>query len=321
MNRIIDITLSCLDNYDPTEEQLKELIRLLLSVGADCLEISPETYHRMSDFKPDGKFILRIKSAEDASLYSEFKRFICRKSGISTDYSIVSEYQVNDVREINFLSQQGRLENIRITGLDDIMLHDYAKDFSNIKSKIKGHIELCPENRYNCATAVAVEWILSGGSDVVVSFSGLNDKASLEEVTMALRIIKRFKPNLDLSGFSELRNLISEIMSASIYDKKAVIGKSIFDVESGIHIDGIMKNPKNYEPFSPELVGSKRKVILGKHSGRKSIIIKLIELNLKLAVNHMDDLLNDIKNQSILKKSGITDEEFIILVNRYNNAE
>lgn len=320
MNRIIDMTLSCLDQYDPTQAQLQKLVTLLFGVGADHIEMSEKAYRKMGSFPLSGNFILRIRHPEQAAHYPEFKRFVCRKSGYSADCSIVNDYQANDVREINFLSQQGPLENIRITGLDDIMLHDYLKDFSNIRKRVSGHVELCPENRYHCATATAVEWILSGGTDVVVSFSGLNNKASLEEVTMALRLIKRIRPNLELSGLMALRDIISEIVSPPIPDKKAVIGKSIFDVESGIHIDGILKNPKNYEPFSPELVGGSRNIVLGKHSGKKSILIKLEALSLRLASNCLDSLLEEVKARSIYKKTCITDEEFITMVSRYNNA-
>ena len=80
------------------------------------------------------------------------------------------------------LSQYGNLQNIRIVGFDDILNHDYITAFSNLRKKINGKIELCPENRYCSATAIAVEWILYGEQDIAVSFTGIGSKACLEEV-------------------------------------------------------------------------------------------------------------------------------------------
>lgn len=317
MVRIIDMTLSCLEQYDPSEEQIIRLISLLRNIETDIIELSVPIYRKLRNFIPDGRFMLRINMPDDVVLYPEFSRFVCRKSGFVTEPSVISEFQANDIREINYLRQYGNLENVRIVGFDDVMNHDYAMVFSNLKKQIHGRIELCPENKYHCATAIAVEWILSGGTDVVTTFDGIADKASLEEVIMALHLIKRFRPNLDLSSLSEMRSLIENIIASKIPCNKAVIGKSIFDVESGIHIDGIIKNPKNYEPFSPELVGNERKIVLGKHSGRKSIVLKLSELGIKIEGQNIDKLLTEVKTRSIMKATSISDEEFIELINKY----
>jgi homocitrate synthase NifV len=47
-----------------------------------------------------------------------------------------------------------------------------------------------------------------------------------------------------------------------------VVGKDIFTCESGIHIDGIIKNPSNYEPFDPAEVSLQRKFLIGKKAGK-----------------------------------------------------
>ena len=56
-------------------------------------------------------------------------------------------------------------------------------------------------------------------------------------------------------------------------------------MESGIHVDGIMKNPANYEAYEPEMVGKETKIVIGKHSGTNSIKIKCREFDINIQDN------------------------------------
>ena len=239
MITITDITINALKKYDPTPEQLRKLIDLLISTGVDYIELTISALEKIGDLNPNGKYILKIDFPFEADKYSNFRRYVCRIKDKNVSRNIITEIQANDIREINLLSQFGNLEDVRIVGFDDILNHDYFVAFSNLRKKVKGRIELCPENKYYCATAIAVEWLLSGEKDIAVSFAGLGSKAALEEVIMALRLEKRYKPNVDLSGFSKLKSLIEKITGEKIPKNKAVIGDDIFNIESGIHANGI----------------------------------------------------------------------------------
>jgi len=198
---------------------------------------------------------------------------------------------------------------------DDILNHDYITAFSNLRKKINGKIELCPENRYCSATAIAVEWILYGEQDIAVSFTGIGSKACLEEVMMALRLEKRHKPNIDFSCLPQLKLLIEEITNEKISNHKAIIGDDIFNIESGIHANGISKNPELYEPFKPELVGIKRQIIIGKHSGSTALTLKMSELGIPDKNINKNHFLKCIQNKSIEIGSSITDEMFLEIYN------
>ena len=41
----------------------------------------------------------------------------------------------------------------------------------------------------------------------------------------------------------------------SFSNNKAIVGKNAFAHESGIHQDGMLKNPETYEIITPELIG------------------------------------------------------------------
>lgn len=320
MIRITDITISAIEKYNPSPEQLRKLIDSLISVGVDFIELTVSAYKKIKELNPAGKYVLRLDSSWDVDNYFEFGKFVVKKSGNILKSNVTTEIQANDIREINMLSQYGNLQNVRIVGFDDIMNHDYITAFLNLRKKINGRIELCPENRFFSATAIAVEWLLSGETDVACSFAGIGSKAALEEVMMALRLEKRHKPNVDFSSFPMLKGLIEEITGEKFSRNKAVIGDDIFKIESGIHANGILKNPKLYEPFTPELVGNERKLILGKHSGSTALSLKMSELGLTENIVDKSVILAEIHKKSVEIGSSITDELFLELYKKINKG-
>ena len=59
---------------------------------------------------------------------------------------------------------------------------------------------------------------------------------------------------------------------------KAIVGDYGFAHESGIHTHGVLNDPWTYEPYPPELVGNKRRLTIGKQSGKGIIKHKIAEL-------------------------------------------
>jgi homocitrate synthase NifV len=316
MIRITDMTMSCLACFTPSEAQLRELYGLLTGLGTDAIEMTPEVYDAVRPPASD-KIVLRLAMPDEASSYPEVKRFVCRLNGAPAPPGVLRELQLNDVKELASLWQNPSLRNLRIVGLDDVLCHDYRAAFLKILSEARGCIELCPEDGCFCATAVALEWITAGGTDVAAAFGGLRGKAALEEVLLALRIVRRHKPTASYAIMPRIAVLLEEITGARFPDRKAVIGRNIFNVESGIHVDGILKKPHMYEPFLPELVGRQRHFVIGKHSGRKSIAAKLREMGYQAATFDIARLLYEVRQESVVKLASLTDEEFREIALRY----
>lgn len=311
--KIIDRTLSCLDKFQPKPEQARRMLSLLLSAGADMLEISLPMYQLLQGDLPEAEYILRVNFPETAEDYPFFKRYVCRRADENAPVQMTAEIQANDIRDINLLSQHRSLRNIRICGFDDVLTHNYPNVFAQLNKKISGNIEMCPENTFHCATAIAVEWVLAGGKNLVTSFGGVGGFAPFEEVVLALHITKRYKPNQDYSMFPEMRALLEEITGTAFAARKAVIGEKIFEVEAGIHVDGILKQPKTYEPFPPELVGNHRSVVIGKHSGKAALALKLRELGIHSVPYDMNELLVKVRKRSVEMQTSLTDEDFIAI--------
>ena len=89
---------------------------------------------------------------------------------------------------------------------------------------------------------------------------------------------------------------------------KPIVGENAFAHESGIHVDGILKNSSTYEPIPPELVGHKRRIALGKHTGHAGIKSKLEEFNIEVSPKQFENIYNQVKTLGDKGKC-ITDED------------
>ncbi|SFR58262.1 homocitrate synthase/isopropylmalate synthase family protein [Anaeromicropila populeti] len=314
MIRIIDATLATLDHCLPTREQLILFCDCMKTIGITDLEISQEVYQKLEKLPEGFRFYVKIDASPLQKFFRGIHRFICH-NGENTE-SVMSEFQLNDIREIVQLRAHKSRDYVRIVGLDDLLCHNYEHAMKEIRQLLhRSKINFCPENTYGCASALAVQWILTGGSEITTSFAGSGNLAATEEVLMALRIAARYKPNQDITSLVKLKELYETITGKKISPYKPVIGNEIFHVESGIHVDGIAKNPSNYEAYPPESVGQTTKIILGKHSGTSSVEIKLKELGMG-SVDQETTLviLRKIKKLSMKKRDSLSDEEFNSIV-------
>ena len=127
--------------------------------------------------------------------------------------------------------------------------------------------------------------IRSGARQVEVTINGLGERAgnaSLEEVVMALRTrhaLFGVRTGIDTRQLTRTSHLVAVRTGMSVPPNKAIVGANAFAHESGIHQDGMLKNPLTYEIMKPEDVGlTQSLLVLGKHSGRAAFRKRLEEL-------------------------------------------
>ena len=99
---------------------------------------------------------------------------------------------------------------------------------------------------------------------------------------MALNYIEELDLGITTERFREITDYVMLAAGRTIPALKPVVGTNMFAHESGIHQDGVMKNPKTYEVFTPEEVGLVRQIVVGKHSGSRSIELKFHEYGLDI---------------------------------------
>ncbi len=185
-----------------------------------------------------------------------------------------------------------------------------------LAANTKLDLEVHSHNDLGMATANAIAGIKAGASVVSTTINGLGERAgnsALEEVVMALKHSCGIDPQIDTRRFAEISRYVAKASSRPISASKAVVGESVFSHESGLHTDGILKNPRNYEGFSPSEVGMRRHLVLGKHSGRHGLMHRMKKLNIETRNLDLDLILQQVRNLSGQYKRALNDQDLVHL--------
>ncbi|QNB45203.1 hypothetical protein BR63_02025 [Thermanaerosceptrum fracticalcis] len=341
---IIDRTIPELlkTNGDITGRELQKFILILARSGVDYVEVNSSALAVLEYLPSTVSFIFRVEKPEDLYKYKGSrlpycvmdsdlvqdktlaKRFSRIKMKAIVEFEFTGPGDLQKLELINGCAGWRWVDAVRISGLSHAFLPEWHQAVEEVR-KLKVKVDICPHNRYYLASSTALE--LTGKGDtidfVTVAFSGMGGLygfAALEELVMGLKVIKKVEIPGDTALFSHLSKLYQDLSKRCIKNNKAIIGSSIFKYESGIHADGIEKNPLTYEPFDPGMVGQARKLVLGKHSGSRSVISKLKELNLEIPEEYTSLILEWVRSSSAQLKREIYDYELARLCQRLTNG-
>ena len=167
-------------------------------------------------------------------------------------------------------------------------------------------------NDFGFAVINSIYGLLAGGNCVSTTVNGIGERAgnaSLEELVMALKILYSHDLGFKTKHIQSLSKLVEERTKVKVPENKPIVGKNVFRHESGIHVDAVIEEPLTYEPFLPELVGQKRQLVLGKHSGCRAVKAKLDECGYEVTKDQLCKIVEKVK-QSREEGKYINDEVF-----------
>src|SRR5690348_17388173 len=132
--------------------------------------------------------------------------------------------------------------------------------------------------------------------------------ASIGEVALALEALYGVRTNLRLERLREVSARVRALSGYELDPWKPVVGQNLFVRESGA-VASQFHDPPSIEPYSSELVGAERGIVLGKKSGLDSIRIKVEELGLDVPEERWPELLASVKELGTRKRGLVTDDE------------
>jgi isopropylmalate/homocitrate/citramalate synthase len=172
-------------------------------------------------------------------------------------------------------------------------------------------------NDFGLATASAAAAVRAGATWVHGTINGMGERAgnaNLGEVALTLRALYGVETNLRLDRIREVSERVRELSGYALEPWKPVTGETLFRRESGA-VASQFHDPPSIEPYSSELVGAQRGIVLGKKSGADSIRIKVEELGLDVPEDRRAELLARVKELGARKRGLVTDEELAELAN------
>jgi homocitrate synthase NifV len=185
---------------------------------------------------------------------------------------------------------------------------------SSLAGRVALDLEVHTHNDLGMATANAIAGVRAGARFVNTTVNGLGERAgnaALEEVVMALKHACGIDLEIDTRRFVELSKLVGQASCRPVPDWKAVVGDKVFSHESGLHADGVLKYPGNYEGFDPAEVGLTRHLVIGKHSGSHGLSDRLGRLGIQLGRSELEAFLDEVRCRVQTNKRPLSDGELL----------
>jgi len=171
-------------------------------------------------------------------------------------------------------------------------------------------------NDFGLGTAAAIAAARSGATWIHGTINGMGERAGnadIAEVALALKCLYDVSVELNLEKIREVSEVVRRAGKYELEGWKPLIGDNLFLRESGA-VASQFHIPEAIEPYSAELVGAKRGVVLGKKSGLDSIRLKAEELALNVPEPRRTAVLEAVKRKAIEKSGLLNDEEFCSIV-------
>jgi homocitrate synthase NifV len=182
----------------------------------------------------------------------------------------------------------------------------------NLRAITDLEIEMHAHDDLGLATANTLAAVRGGATHINTTVHGLGERAGnapLEEVVMGLRQFHGLAFDIDMANFADLSRLVESASGHRVAWHKSLVGAGVFTHESGIHVDGLMKDPINYQGVDPAQVGRGHTFVLGKHSGAHAIIHAYAEMGINLDRRQAEALLLRVRRHSVEHKRAPGDTE------------
>lgn len=211
----------------------------------------------------------------------------------------------------------------RLRFCDTVGILEPFKAYDIIKQLITAtgmDIEMHTHNDFGMGTANALAGVKAGASLVGVTVNGLGERAGnavLAEVVMALKYLYEIDVQVKPRELREISEYVALASGRTLSVCAPIVGTNMFAHESGIHADGVIKHPATYEAFHPEEVGLERQIIIGKHSGSRSIVLKFQEYGIVLSDDVAGEILTMVRSAAVDLKRILFDKELMYIYEEY----
>jgi 2-isopropylmalate synthase len=159
-------------------------------------------------------------------------------------------------------------------------------------------IDLHCHNDYGLALANAMAGIRAGADCIHTTVNGLGERAGIPDLAETivsfhnLEAVQKFdiQPLMEVSGYLE------KVSGFFLAPNKPITGQNAFSHKSGVHTNGVLKDPRTYEPFDPVILGRERKIIIDKYTGKSAVASRLEEYDIEVSAAELEVIVARIKN-------------------------
>lgn len=174
------------------------------------------------------------------------------------------------------------------------------RQIKDIAAEITIPIDVHCHNDFGLAVANSLMAVEAGASQVQVTVNGIGERAGnadLSQTVMSLVAMYGAKTNIRTEYLVETSKMIENYTGIRLPPNTPVVGQNAFSHESGIHSQGVLEKSDTFEPgiMTPEMVGHKRRIVLGKHTGKHAVRQSLESAGIISNEKQLDEIVFRIK--------------------------
>ncbi len=208
---------------------------------------------------------------------------------------------------------------------------DFGARIRSLMENVRGiedvTVSVHTHNDLGMATALAMEAVRNGASQIECTINGLGERAgntAMEEVVMAIRMHGEeldAHTDVDTRELTRASRLVSSITGINVQPNKAIVGANAFAHSSGIHQDGVLKARDTYEIIDPADVGAGgSQIILSARSGHAALRHRYEELGYTFTDVEFEPVYEAFLEVADKKKE-VYDGDLESIVNERNRAD
>lgn len=170
-------------------------------------------------------------------------------------------------------------------------------------------------NDLGMAMGTAFGAVMGGATAVHVTVNGLGERVGIVPLQVfAVAVKVHFDLEIvNLSKLMEITRIVERYSGLEVPYNMPVIGDYAFIHKAGVHVAGILADPRTYEAFPAEMIGRSRDYVVDKYTGKKAVKAKLEKLGIKVSDDELLKILDEIKRS---KFKILTDENLITIAER-----
>ncbi|NOZ03762.1 MAG: homocitrate synthase [FCB group bacterium] len=155
-------------------------------------------------------------------------------------------------------------------------------------------------NDYGLATANVLAGLEGGARLADVTVNGLGERSgisALSEVAVTLKMLYKVDNPWNLELLPKLSRVVERASGIFNSENRPIVGLYAFTHKAGLHTRAVLKDPRTYEAFPPELIKRHREITIDKYTGRDAVRSRLETMGVKLNDDQLNEIIEIIKSQ------------------------
>jgi isopropylmalate/homocitrate/citramalate synthase len=158
-------------------------------------------------------------------------------------------------------------------------------------------IDLHCHDDYGLAVANVMAGIHAGADCVHTTVNGMGERTGIPDLCETIMAFH----NLDgvhkynISALMEISAYLEKVSGFFVAANKPITGPNAFTHKSGVHTNGVLKDPRTYEPFDPAMLGRERKIVIDKYTGKRAVAARLEEYGVEFTPQELEKTVEAIK--------------------------